>query len=145
MGQEDLGGVPAVAAEELVVGTDQVGLADGGGGLERGEVAGPPLEVQEPDPGADGPRTHERHPTAPGGEGGELLGQVPEPVEVERAVRGGQNSGPDLDDPSVGGVGELPTDEVDPGCLRVGRGHLGNFPRVAPAPGPVEARRGVRA
>ena len=34
VGQEQLGGVAAMPAEALVVGADQVGLADGGGGLE---------------------------------------------------------------------------------------------------------------
>ena len=43
VGQQELGGVPAVPAQALVVGADQVGLADGGRGLELAEVVGPAL------------------------------------------------------------------------------------------------------
>ena len=46
--------MPAVAAQALVVGADQVGLADGGGGLELAEVVGPALEPELADPRADG-------------------------------------------------------------------------------------------
>ena len=38
--EQELGGVPAVAAEPLVIRPDQVGLADGGGGLDLPEVVG---------------------------------------------------------------------------------------------------------
>ena len=43
MGQQELGGVAAMPAQALVVGADQVRLADGGGGLKLGQVVGPAL------------------------------------------------------------------------------------------------------
>ena len=53
--QQELGGVPAVAAQALVVGADQVGLADGRGRLELAEVVGPALPAELADPRARPP------------------------------------------------------------------------------------------
>ena len=60
VGQQELGGVPAVPAQALVVGADQVRLADGGRRLELAEVVGPPAQAELADPRADRPRADQR-------------------------------------------------------------------------------------
>ena len=55
VGQQELGGVPAVPAEALVVGADQVRLADRGGGLELAEVVGPARRPSWPIPAPTAP------------------------------------------------------------------------------------------
>ena len=99
VGQQELGGVPAVPAEAFVVGADQVRLADGGGGLELAEVVGPPRQAELADPRADRPRADQGDLPAGGHDRADLLGQVVDPGRVERPVGAGQDARPDLDDP----------------------------------------------
>ena len=54
VGQEQLGGVPSVSAQAVVVGADQVGLANRGGGLELRQIIRPalPSKLSHPAPTA---------------------------------------------------------------------------------------------
>ena len=99
VGEQKLGGVAAVAAEALVVGPDQVRLADGGGGLELRQVVGPALQPELADPRADGTRADQGHLAARVHHRADLLGQVVDSRRVEPAIGAGQDVGADLDDP----------------------------------------------
>ena len=116
--EQELGGVAAVPAQALVVGPDQVRLADRGGGLELRQVVGPSLQAELADPRADGARADQGDLAARVHHGADLLGQVVDSGRVERPSATGQDAGPDLDDPDSRGEDDLVADQVADDGLR---------------------------
>ena len=110
--EQELGGVAAVAAEAFVVGPDQVGLANCGGGLELPEVVGPLAQSELANPRAHGPRADQCDPPARVGDEADLLGEVADPGGVEPAVGAGQYAGADLDDPGLCRKDHIVADQV---------------------------------
>ena len=101
MGKQKLGRVSTVAAEALVIGPDEVRLADRGGGLKLRQVVGPLLQTKladslHHDAGADqgdlAARVHD---------GADLLGEMMNPSWIKPSVVTGQDVGPHLDDPDA--------------------------------------------
>ena len=101
-----------MAAQALVVGADQVGLADGRGGLElaAGCRAGVPAELAHARP--DRSRADQGDLAPAVHHGADLLGQVVDSCRVERPVGTGQHAGPDLDDPGLGRQDDVVADQV---------------------------------
>ena len=112
MSQQKLRGVTSVAAKSLVVGPDQEGLTHGGGGLELAKVIGAAGQSKLANAGTDRPGTDQGDTATGRGHGADLLGEVPDPVGVEGAVRSGQDAGADLHHPGVGTENHVITDQV---------------------------------
>ena len=129
MGQQELCGVPAVPAQALVVGADQVRLADRGGGLELRQVVGPAVHAELAHARADGAGADQRDLAARVHDRADLLGEVVNPVGVEGAVWAGEDARPDLDDPRASREHDLVADQV-------AEGRRGRSPRPRFAIGP---------
>ena len=125
--------MPAVPAQALVVGPDQVRLADRGGGLELPQVVGPALQAELADPGADGTRADQGHLPARVHHRADLLGQVVDSGRVERAVGAGQDARADLDDPDARGEHDLVADQIADGGIGRMRGRRRGPARTPPA------------
>ena len=127
----------AVAAEALVVGADQVRLADGGRRLELRQVIGPTPPAELAHPRADGTRADQGHLCRPVDHSADLLGQVADPVRVERAVGAGQDARADLDDPGAGREHHIVADQVArgirPGPRQPGRRKWSSCSRSRPS------------
>ncbi len=85
--QQELGRVAAMPAQAFVVGTDQVGLADRGGGLELWQVVGPAFPAELAHPRADRAGADQRHLAPAVHHRADLLGQVVDAGRIERPVR----------------------------------------------------------
>ena len=82
MGEEKLSGVTSVATEAVVVSADEVGLADGGGGLDLAQVIGAFRKSQPADARSDGSRADEGDLATGGGHGRDFLGEMVNPRGV---------------------------------------------------------------
>src|SRR5574343_1019006 len=102
VGEQDLGGVQAVLVEGGLVGFDQSGLPDGGGGLlfMNGFRAAAPAQAL--DAAGDGPGGNQYDFLALLAEGGDLPGPVADRSEVQAATVVGDERRADFDDEAFG-------------------------------------------
>jgi len=91
----------AMPAQALVIGMDQVGLADRGGRLELPEVLGPAFPPELSHPCADRARADQRYLSAAVHHHADLLGQVIDSSGIERPIRARQHARAHLHDPCV--------------------------------------------
>ena len=133
VGEEQLSRVAAMPAQAFVIGTDQVGLADGGGRLKLGQVIRPPFPAELAHARADRSRADERHLAAAVHHRADLLGQMVDAGRIERPVRTGQHAGPDLDDPGLGRQDDVVAHQVS----RAGAMRSASSPAAASRQGTV--------
>ena len=103
LGEEDLGDAAAELVEGVVVDAHEAGLADGGAGLNLGEVGGACRKAQALDTEADGAGGDDEDLVAKLAEGGDGLDEAAEEAEGDTAVRAHDDVGAELDDDAAPG------------------------------------------
>gem|GEM_PF-4860709 len=103
VGEEDLGRVPPVGAESVLVGVDECGLADGGGRLQQGRLFGALCPAQALHAGGDRPRGDEADAPPFLEEAGDLLCPAADRLVIQAAAVGGDERAADLDHEEPGG------------------------------------------
>ena len=90
-GQQHLRGTDASSGEPILVGAEEVALADGRGGLELVDCARALGESQQPPPPGDRARGDHQHLLAAGVELADLAADLIEDVGAQRSVRSGDD------------------------------------------------------
>ena len=98
----------------FLVGLHEGSLADGGAGLQMGQVGRPLAEVQLADAGADGPGADENHLPAPFPDAVELRRQRGDAPAVEHPLRVRQHVRADLHDDGARFAQQLRPHRVTP-------------------------------
>ena len=104
-GEEDLGDAAAEAVEGVVVDAHEAGLADGGAGLDLGEIGGALGKAEALDAEADGAGADDEDLVAELAEGGDGLDEAAEEAEGDAAVGAHDNVGAELDDDAAQWLG----------------------------------------
>jgi len=121
-GEENLADDIPMVSEMFVVGLHEEALADGGDGLEVGQVGGSP---GQPEPSHARPHcagTDEGDFSAGGANGVNFLGELGDAFLVESPIGVSDDAGPHLDDEQFGFGGDLAPDEVRRGGRTGGSG-----------------------
>jgi hypothetical protein len=113
-GEQHLGSAAAVPGECAVVGLDEKRLADGGDGLQFGEVGRAALQAEQTDAGADSAAADQHDALAHRADRVDLFGEAVDAFLIQPAVGMSQDASPHFDDDGVGCCGELL-------ALRIGR------------------------
>ena len=105
--EQHLGRAAAVFGERAVVGLNQMRLADGGDGLQLGQVGRPRFQAEQADARADRAAADQHDAPAAVADRVNFFGELLDPLVVERAVGLREHARADLDDDRVGGGGDL--------------------------------------
>src|SRR5262249_49364751 len=113
--QKKLRGPISVLMESVVVLADEMRLADGGGGLQMGQVVGAPVQFQQPDSRTDRSAGDEHHPPAGSANRVHLRGEGFEAAVVERVVVLRENVCADFDDERSGRFDDFAANQIGKG------------------------------